>query len=162
MIVVNLKRLYPDVLAGNVELADVSLGDWYQITDSAIKMYGDVIVGVFEEKVVSAYDVLGHARGDDQRVRFEGTESEEFAGLIGKRSPATPWQRGQGRPIKYVPTDVVRKGDAEVTAVPEEPTALRAVVKGYVLTVDADGLATLEMPNGGAVAVLSSVNSGVE
>jgi hypothetical protein len=43
-----------------------------------------------------------------------------------------------------------------------EPTALRAVVRGYVLIVDADGLAALEMPTGGAVTVLSAVGSGVE
>lgn len=160
MIVVNVKSTYPSVLAGVMDLDDATLGDWYQISEDAIRMYGDVIIGVYKERVVSAYDITGHTRDTErQTVSFDGNESKEFGYLIGQRSPASPWTRGQGRPIKYIATDVVRSGEVDVEDVPETPEGRRAVVKGYVLTVDADNIATVEPPEGGVVTVLAAGSS---
>ncbi|MGA1838210.1 hypothetical protein VD659_14915 [Herbiconiux sp. 11R-BC] len=157
MIVVNIKSSYPSVLAGVMDLDDATLGDWYQISDEAIRLYGDVILGVYKEKVVSAYDITGHTRDvEAQTVSFDGNDSETFAHLVGQRNPAAPWTRGQGRPIKYVSTDVVLSGEVDIEEVSEMPEGRRAVVKGYVLTVDADNIATVEPPAGGVVTVLAA------
>lgn len=152
MIVVNLKKSYREVLSGDRDMDDATLGWWAGVTDEAAARYGDVIVGVFKERVVSAFDASGFERDADGRVFFDGNESTEFAGLVGKASPVRPWVRGQARPLQYIDTDVVRNGSAPVER-HEGGRHLRAVVAGYVLTVDTDGLATVEPPQGGVVMV---------
>ncbi|MCS6559744.1 hypothetical protein NYQ31_15210 [Curtobacterium flaccumfaciens] len=152
MIVVNLKKSYREVLSGIRDMDDATLGWWAGVTDEAAERYGDVILGVFKERVVSAFDANGFDRDAEGRVHFSGNESEEFASLVGKASPARPWVRGQARPIQYIDTDVVRNGAAPVEKL-EGGRHLRAVVAGYVLTVDHEGIATVEPPQGGIVTV---------
>ena len=152
MIVVNLKKSYREVLSGERDMDDATLGWWAGVTDEAAERYGDVVVGVFKERVVSAFDTSGFERDPDGRVFFDGNESAEFSSLVGKGSPVRPWVRGQARPIQYIETEIVRNGSAPVERL-EEGRHLRAVVAGYVLTVDSDGLATVEPPQGGVVTV---------
>lgn len=157
MIVVNLSKSYKEVLSGHRDMDDATLGWWAGVTDEAATRYGDVVVGVFKDQVVSVYDAEGFERDEEGRVFFDGRESSEFAPMIGKRSPVKPWVRGQARPIQYIDTDVVRDGDATVV---RDGRHQRAVVAGYILSVDADGLATVEPPEGGVVTVTAAGSSG--
>lgn len=158
MIAVNLRKSYREVVAGQKDMEDATLGWWAGVTDEAIERYGDVVIGVYNEQVVSAYDVTAHERDGASRVWFDGDDSDEFAALIGKKSPVKPWVRGQARPIQYIETDVVRHGEAPVE---EGVDYQRAVVGGYVLSIDSDGIATVEPPEGGAVVVTAAGASGL-
>lgn len=153
MIAVNLRKSYREVVAEQKDMEDATLGWWAGVTDEAIERYGDVVIGVYNEQVVSAYDVTAHERDGDGRVRFDGDDSKEFAALIGKKSPVKAWVRGQARPIQYIDTNVVRHGEAPVE---EGVDYQRAVVGGYVLSIDSDGIATVEPPEGGVVVVTSA------
>lgn len=159
MIAVNLKRSYKLVLAGSMDMEEATLGWWQGITDEAIERYGDVIIGVYGDVVVSVYDITGHERSEEGRVGFDGHESESFGYLLNQKSPVKPWVRGQARPVQYIDTDVVRTGEAPVEDL--EGGYRRAIVGGYVLTVDAEGLATVEPPVGGVVTVLAAGSSGL-
>jgi len=157
VIVVNLRKSYREVLSGQRDLEDATLGWWAGVTDEAIARYGDIVIGVYGDQVVSAYEVSAHERDADGRVWFDGEESEEFGSLVGKKSPVKPWVRGQARPIQYIDTDVVRHGEAPVE---EGIDYQRAVVGGYVLSIDSDGIATVEPPEGGVVIVTAAGSSG--
>ncbi|WP_434174256.1 hypothetical protein RI685_16710 (plasmid) [Clavibacter michiganensis] len=157
MIVANLRKSYREVLTGQRDMDDATLGWWAGITDEAAARYGDVIVGVFNNRVVSVFDTSGYDRDEDGRIFFDGNESTEFEHMIGKPSPVKPWVRGQARPIQYIDTDIVRDGDATVV---RDGRHLRAVVAGYVLTVDGDGIATVEPPEGGVVIVTAAGSNG--
>ena len=151
MIVVNINRSYGQVLAGDLELRDATRGEWAGMTEMAIQRFGDVLIGVWRDRVVSAYDITGHERVDNgARVLFEVEESEEFGYLVGQPSPVGPWKQGQARPIVYEDTDKIRRGDAPQTSVGD---ATRAVVGGFILTVDDKGNATVIPPEGGTVLV---------
>lgn len=158
MIVVNLRKSYREVLSGVRDMEDATLGWWADVNDDAIARYGDVVVGVYNDQVVSVYDVTGHERREDGRVFFEAEESVEFASLLHQKSPVKPWVRGQARPIQYIEPDLVRHGDAPVEKL--DDGYRRAVVANYVLTVDADGIATIEPPEGGVVIVTAAGRNG--
>jgi hypothetical protein len=158
MIAVNLKRSYKLVLTGQMSMEAATLGWWQGVTDDAIERYGDVVIGVYGDVVVSVFDVTGHERNAEGRVAFDGVESETFGYLLNQKSPVKPWVRGQARPVQYIDTDVVRTGEAPVEDL--EGGYRRAVVGGYVLTVDADGIAIVEPPEGGVVTVLAAGASG--
>jgi len=151
VIVVNVNRSYAQTLSGELTLQEATEGDWYGINEAAVAQYGDVLVGVWNNRVVSAYDIVGHVRVDEgTRVRFTVEDSAEFGYLVGQPSPVGPWKAGQARPIMYADTDVVRHGDAPQEEVGD---AKRAVVRGYILTVDDSGVATIIPPEGGSVLV---------
>ncbi|MGY1709098.1 hypothetical protein ACI8AC_06260 [Geodermatophilus sp. SYSU D00758] len=152
MIFVHLSKSWPDVISGHRNAADVTLGDWALVSDDAIAAYGDVICGVYQSEVVTAYDVTGFVRGTDGRVRFDGTPSRDWSSLVGEASPVT-WTRGQARPVRYLDTEILRSGTVETEQV--DHGVHRAVVGGYTLTVDTEGNATLVAPAGGAVTVTS-------
>lgn len=157
MIVVNINKSYPEVLAGDLSLEDATRGNWKKIAEPAIAEYGDVIIGVFRDRVVSAYDIVGHHRLQDDRVQFDVRESEEFASLIGQPSPVGPWKSGQARPIVYVDSHTIRFGDAPLV---QQGEATRAVVHGYILTVSADGTAATVIPPAyGRVTVTAPLTS---
>jgi hypothetical protein len=158
MIVVNLRKSYREVVAGLRDMEDATLGRWAGVTDEAIERYGDTVIGVYNDQVVSAYVVTAHERDGDGRVWFDGEESEEFGSLVGNKSPVKPWVRGQARPIQYIDTEVVRHGEAPVE---EGVDYQRAVVGGYVLSIDSDGIATVEPPEGGVVIVTAAGSSGL-
>lgn len=153
MIAVNLRQSYPDVLKGERTLAEATLGRWSRMSDEALGRFGDLVIGVLGAEVVSAYDVTGWHRDEAGRVIFEGELSKEFGHLVGGASPVKPWVQGQARPIQYVDTAILRGGEAEVEELPGN--VRRALVKGYYLTVDADGIATVEPPRGGTVTVVA-------
>ena len=152
MILVNLSRSWTEVLAGKRDAADVTLGDWAGITDDSVARYGDAILGIHHNAVVTAFDIEGwHRDGSTDRIRFDGRPSERWASLIGTPNPGAEWVRGAARPVKYLDTRVLTEGDVPVE---EYADGGRAVVRGYTLTVDSHGNATVLPPAGGAVTVV--------
>jgi len=159
MFLVNLSKSWRSVLANGEnkeeKAAVATLGSWAQIKEADLKDHADVILGIYENKVVTAFDIVSDDeeqrwhRGKDNRVTFNGWPSRKWAHLIGTPNPGKPWVQGQGRPVQVLPTVVLIEGN-----VPIENTSAgrRAVVDGYVLTVE-DGFATLQVPEKGKVTV---------
>ena len=150
MILVNISKTWPAVLAGKADAADVTLGAWAQIKDADLEAHADAVLGVYRNVVVTAFDVDGWSRREDGRVTFAARPSETWAHLVGMPVPGEPWLQGQARPVKVLSTATIAEGDA---AVEETPEGRRAVVGGYVLTVPAPGSALLQVPAGGTVTV---------
>ncbi len=72
MIVVNLSRTWPAVLAGKIDAAAPTLVRWAQIKDADLETQADVILGIYKNQVVTAFDIEGWTRGEDTRVTFIG------------------------------------------------------------------------------------------
>lgn len=117
MIVTHLPQTYPSVLSSMMssrdrrdvlaKLAEFTLGDWTRVSDAAIEQYGDVVVGVYRGRVVSAFDVTGFTRSDEGLVIFAGVPSQKWAWLIGSEVPGGPWKRGEARPVRYFESSAV-------------------------------------------------------
>ncbi|MFH7337134.1 hypothetical protein [Streptomyces sp. KHY 26] len=153
MILVHLASSWPDVLAHSRTAAEVTLSAWAQISDDRLRQYGDAVLGVYQKEVVTAFDITGWSRTREGRVVFEGNPSRRWAHLIGTPNPGKPWVRGQARPVQYLDTAILASG-----AVPVEDAASgrRAVVDDFILTVDAEGSATLVVPSGRRVTVITT------
>jgi hypothetical protein len=106
MILVNVKSTWLHALAGRLSAAESTLGRWYQIPDRRIEQYGEAIAGVFRGRIVSVFDIEDYTREDDHRVTFVGSSSPRWAHLVGTPTP-DPWLPGQGRPVKYLDTDLL-------------------------------------------------------
>ncbi|MGW2542943.1 hypothetical protein ACWC5I_19245 [Kitasatospora sp. NPDC001574] len=131
------------------------MGEWFNISDSSLAEYGDTVLGIFENTVVSAFDVTGQPHRDNEgRVTFPGTPSATWCHLIGTPNPGKPWGvRGMARPIQYLDTAVLTGGTVEVE---DDGTARRAVVDGFTLVIDNEGSAVLSVPAGRKVTVLTN------
>lgn len=153
MILVNLSKSWAQVLAGDRTAEDVTLGDWAGITDDSAARYGDTVLGIHRNQVVSAFDVEDWRRDPETgRIRFQGRASEQWSNLVGTPNPGPEWIKGAARPIKYLDTRVLTEGDVPVE---ESSDGGRAVVRGYTLVVDDSGLATVIVPSGGRVMVMT-------
>ncbi len=153
MILVHLASSWPDALAGNRTPEDVTLRAWAQIKDEALDAYGDGVLGIYQNSVVTAFDVIDWERQADGRVVFTGAPSARFGHLVGTPNPGKPWVRGQSRPVQYLDTTVLTGGTATVK---ESGEGRRAVIDGFILTVDDNGFATLVVPAGQRVTVLTT------
>jgi len=105
MILVNMPQTWPAVKAGTMTADQATLAAWpikQDIVDEDGRV-GDVILGIYKNEVVSAYDITGHDYTSDDRVVFKGTPSTEWDYLIGGRSPL-PWVSGQQWPVQHLPT----------------------------------------------------------
>lgn len=153
MILVHLPATWPDVLAGRDTPERATLEAWAQITDDALAAYGDAILGIYQNEVVTAFEIDDWNRNEDGRVVFSGHPSDRFGYLIGTPNPGRPWVRGQARPVQYLDTAVLTGGSVPVTP---EGDGRRAVIDRYVLTVGGDGSATLLVPPGQRVTVLTA------
>lgn|SRR2546430_980670 len=150
MIVVHVNKSWPWVETGRMDEAEAVLGAW-PIAEDKLTTYGDVLLAVFDNTVVAAYDIEGHTRGEDNRVTFTGEKSRAWAHLVGQPNPGTHWGRqGDAWPVRYVDTAVVATGDVPVQDTPE---GRRAVVDGFTFMVDADLNATVVVPHGRTVTV---------
>ncbi|MEV0732361.1 hypothetical protein [Polymorphospora sp. NPDC050346] len=150
MFAVHVNKTWPLVEQKRMTPADAVLGRW-PISDEKIGEFGDVVLGVFENVVVAAYDITGHSRDAENKVIFTGTPSTTWAHLIGQPTPAAPWgRRGDAWPVRTVATSVVAGGDVPVE---DTPAGRRAVVDGVVLTVDDDRHVTVILPAGRAITV---------
>lgn len=110
MILVNLSKTWLEVMSRTDEAQRATLQDWAGISDESLDAYGDVILGIYRNHVVTAYDITGWERFPGHRVRFTGVESRTWRHLIGTASPGEPWTRGQARPVKYLDTRVLTEG----------------------------------------------------
>ncbi|QDO37899.1 hypothetical protein FNV62_06700 [Streptomyces sp. RLB3-17] len=141
------------MLAGKKAPEDVTLRAWAQIKDEALDSYGDGVLGIYQNTVVTAFDVVDWERQADGRVVFNGVPSAKFGHLIGTPNPGRPWVQGQARPVQYLDTAVLTGGTATVEDTGE---GRRAVINDFILTVGDDGSATLAVPAGQRVTVLTS------
>jgi hypothetical protein len=151
MIVVNLRRNWPRILDGELTPEEGTLGAWYHISDRTLNADGDVLLGVFGNEVVNAFDITGWTRDDRGCVTFVAKPSDKWRHLIGGPNPGKRWRKGQARPIQ-----VVRTADIPTATVRTSENAggeQRAIVGGYTLIVSLTGEATLQVPKGAQVTV---------
>ncbi|MFB7160980.1 hypothetical protein [Streptomyces sp. NPDC056242] len=154
MFLFHLPETWPQVQSGQLAAAQATLGKWFNISDAAISEYGDVALGIFDNTVVTAFDLTGVRERDvDKRVTFEGKPSAAWNHLIGTPNPGKPWGvRGRARPVQYLHTAVVAAGTVPVASA---GAARRAVVDGFTLTVGDDGTAVPSMPAGRTVTIVT-------
>ncbi|GGM22989.1 hypothetical protein ACFFX1_10805 [Dactylosporangium sucinum] len=145
MILVHVKKTWPDVLAGDMTAEESVLGDWSGIAEASLAEYGDVVAGVYNNTIVAVFDVdLSRTDLLGGKVRFAGTPSRTWASLVGQPNPGKPWgQQGYARNVQYLDTGVVAGGDVPVKLT---RSGRRAVVAGFTLTIGADGNATVLVP----------------
>jgi hypothetical protein len=153
LIIVHLNKTWPLVLANQMTPEDATFGFW-PIAEDNLKRFGDVgdgLLGVYDNTVVSAYDITGHTRGADKKVTFTGQSSATWAHLIGQPTPAKPWgTQGDAWPVRAIDTAVVAGGNVPV----EETTeGRRAVIDDVVLTVGADQQVIVVVPAGRSIIV---------
>ena len=149
LLIVNLAKTWPAVLNGEADAADVTRRAWAQIKDADLQAHADVILGIHKNEVVTAFNIENWARDERNRVTFVVQDSQEWSHLIGTPNPGRPWVQGMARPVQVLPTTVLTQGNVPVE---DTPTGRRAIVGGYVLTVE-DGSATLQVPERGKVTV---------
>jgi hypothetical protein len=150
LIIVHLNKTWPLRLANRMTPEDATFGVW-PIAEENLKRYGDVLLGVYDNTVVAAYDITGHSRGADKKVTFDGNPTTTWAHLIGQPTPAKPWgTQGDAWPVRFVDTAVVADGNVPV----EETTeGRRAVIDDVVLTVGADHQVIVVVPPGRSIIV---------
>lgn len=149
MIIVHLNKTWPYV-PGRMTPEDATFGVW-PIAEENLRRYGDVLLGVYDNAVVTAYDINGYTRGADKKVTFDGRPSAAWAHLIGQPTPAKPWgTQGDAWPVRFIDTAVVAGGNVPV----EETTeGRRAVIDDVVLTVGADQQVIVVVPPGRSIIV---------
>jgi hypothetical protein len=158
LILVNLARTWPNVLLGKATPDQATLGDWQGVSDNALSDHADYVLGVYQNQVVTSFDVTGWQRQPNGRVRFEGTPSKRWAHLVGGPNPGPAWTRGQVRPVKYLDTRALAEGAVE----PEEHgTGHRALISGFSLAVEGRH-ATVTVPPGGTVIIMQSASQSQE
>lgn len=152
MLVANVSRTWPEVLAGRRSAEDSVLGDWAAMAEPRLHQYGDAILGAANGTVVAAYDIEGWERLEDDRVRFHGPASTRWAHLIGMPSPVL-WTRGQARPIRYVDSaELAAAQAADFTEAHRDRVSLR----GWTLQLGRHDDAVLHVPAGGRVTIVTS------
>lgn len=150
LIIVHLNKTWPHVLTSRMTPEDATLGVW-PIAEENLKRYGDVLLGVYDNTVVTAYDLTGYTRGDDKKVTFDGKPSTAWSHLIGQPTPAKPWgAQGDAWPVRFIDTAVVADGNVPVEKTPE---GRRAVIDGVVLTVGAGQQVIVVVPPGRSIIV---------
>ncbi|WP_226435602.1 DUF6508 domain-containing protein [Rhodococcus yananensis] len=159
MILVNLASSWPAVTDGQADAADITLGNWAQISDHSLDTYADSILGIYKNEVVTAFDITGWQRltegPDAGRVAFTGRLSQQWKHLIGTPNPGTPWTAGMARPVQYLDTYTLIAGTATLDPT-EDDHDHRTDLRGYTLTVHSNGNATVGVPFGKHVTVVPS------
>jgi hypothetical protein len=153
MILVHLSKTWPLVGKGERSAEDVTLKAWAGISDEALDAHGDGVLGIYRGEVVTAFDVTGWSRRPDGRVVFEGAPSKRWGCLVGTPNPGAAWVQGSARPVKYLDTVLLAGGTVPAEQAPE---GHRAVLRNYILTVGDACDATLVVPNGGRVTILTT------
>lgn len=154
-LMVNVKDSWPRVQKQEITAEQSVLQDWAQLPGDDARIDDiKVVLGMFRNRAVAVFDVHGWERVRDEqgrlRVRFHGVLSESYAHLVGAPNPGWLFDRqGAARAVQLLPLDHFTSG-APVEQ--PEPGVQRAVVAGYVLTVQ-DGAAVLDLPPGGSATV---------
>ncbi len=110
MILVNLSDTWPKVKAKEMTAKDATRYAWPEVKPENITTYGDTILGVYKNSVVTVYDIMPeqHTYLPNGRVVFEVTDSPKWGHLIGTPSPLR-WKQGQQRPVQFMPTEYMQK-----------------------------------------------------
>jgi hypothetical protein len=136
------------VQAQKISAEAATLGDWADLNDDKLHEYADAVLGIYQNTVVSAYDITRWTRREQGRVLFQGHPSERWTSLIGTPNPGKPWVRGMARPIQYLDTRVVLAETAGA-----DPEHRRAKIGGFTLALGEDGTAMVTAPPGAKVLV---------
>jgi hypothetical protein len=151
VILVHLKRTWPLVQDGRLTEDDATLKAWAGVSDDALGSYGDVVAGIYDNTVVTVYDVASWSRQPDGRVIFAGKPSSQWAYLKGHPNPGRPWGRqGDTRPVQYLDSEAVASGSVPVH---RSAHGKRAVIDDFALSVGDDGNAVLVIPPGRQVMI---------
>lgn len=120
MIIVNTGKTYPPIAYNLLTtsdhqrvlamLADVTSGDWPNLSDEHLETFGDYLVGTCDGRVTVAYKILGFSRryietrhqGPRAKVRFSVEPATDLAWLIGRSQPGGPWRQGEARGTRRV------------------------------------------------------------
>lgn len=149
MILVHLSTSWPMVQAGKMTPEAATLGDWADLNDAKLREYADAILGIYQNTVVSAYDITGWVQKEENRVLFEGQRSQRWASLIGTPNPGKQWVRGMARPVQYLDTRLVL---AETAA--GDPEHRRATIGDFTLALGKDNnSAVVTAPPGAKVLI---------
>lgn len=84
-------------------LAEITCGDWRNLSDGLLAEYGDYLLGTCSGVVTVAYRITGHERFEG-KLRFEVEPATELTPLIGQPQPEGPWKRGEARGTRQVRT----------------------------------------------------------
>lgn len=156
MILVNLRKSWPAVLAGDRDAAEVTLGEWAALSEDDLARYGDVVVGVFRNIVVTVIEIAGWERDETTgRVTFAGEASDRWAHLLGEPVPGTPWVKGAARPVKVLDSALVR--DQSIPPSEDSMGRLTSMLGGVAVTVALDGHVQVEVQPGTPVTVTSRI-----
>lgn len=149
MIVVNLKRSYPEliqreqrgVLSDGLNLQGITTGDWPKLSEESLEGFDDFLVGTYDNMIVTAYRLIGAETIDYdgvEKTRFKVAEpiagngdqfgsllgntasSEPAAWLIGCPIPGGPWKRGESRGTRRYSLDEFRADHPELAQRSEE------------------------------------------
>lgn len=96
-------------MRGELHPAVATLEAWKDVSAEAVETYGDVILGIYRNIAVSAFDITGWTWDDDGRITFRGTESRLWRHLIDMPNPGKRWVRGQARPVQYLDTQELER-----------------------------------------------------
>lgn len=151
MYIVNVSRSTSPASTAQ-ELQEATVGDWplrSTQTLGDITEFGDVIIGVRRNVIVSAFPVRKVTAANGDRFRVTPGPAGDWARLVGKNLPDDlKWSRGEGWPLKVVDT-------REVVDALEGGVAPEVSLGGYRLAVS-DGKATVYAPRGASVTVVAS------
>jgi hypothetical protein len=147
MIVASLKRSYPELirnpsntLPDTYKLQGITTGDWPKLTVESLAGFDDVLVGTYDNMIVTAYRITGTSLVDYdgvEKTRFEvaepiagngdkfngllyGNLSEPSSWLIGCPIPGGPWKRGESRGTRRYSFDEYREDHPELAQREEE------------------------------------------
>jgi hypothetical protein len=162
VILVYVRKSWRRVQAGDETEARATLGEWAQLPgdDDRLGTYADVVAGIYDNVIVSIYDVTGWTRDPATgRVTFQGHPSKSWSDLIGAPNPGRPWgDRGYARSVQCLDTRDVAELYPRTDPSDNVGGLQRAVIAGFTLTVDpADPLTATVVPAaGGRVLVAPS------
>jgi len=124
---------------------------WWNIADTTLSGYADVILAVASNVIAGVFSVRGWRRDpqEDNKVVFELVDAPEWQWLIGHDSPVT-WHKAQANPVRKVGALIV--GDLQ-----SRRPHHAAAGHGWSLDVDPGGnAATVHAPGPIAVTAVDS------
>lgn len=138
MIVANLNKSYPSLIRAAetrpLALQGITTGDWPYLKEATLNGYDDLLVGTYDDMIVTAYRITGTSTVDYEgipKTRFEvaspiSPSDDPFAGflhdsrfepaawLIGCPIPGGPWKQGEARGTRRYNLDDYRKDHPEL------------------------------------------------
>lgn len=151
MILVQVEKNWLQVLTGSLTADDAILGEWPGIAEHQVRQYGDVLVGLYRNTIVGAYDIdQEKTTYGPGKVKFAGTASTRWANAVGKHNPGRPWTQGGGDLVQFLNTSTARITDGPAAGAPADR---QVSLDGFVLSVDGHGNASVFVPAGRALTL---------